>query len=550
MTVQIFIALLFALPIANSSPVFRWPFYQYYYQQPIYGAPVFRFSSMSSPLGHVDGSSAITGKASTYQNVLFQPKPEQYQPRFFRRYKSCTDGGGLDVKGYFIEFDLNRDGRVSFSEVNAVSLCNLNTITGEPMTNTLESNCAPFIDVASTTMKVLEKIIPRHMFQFFQSMDENNDQNLDINEFFNFAQELANANDFYEKALLDASGDDEVITQNEWECTKDQITNNECDTTQFSPDRTLIENMIGNNGDSQLTFTEFKNVMEFYEGVAKESFNLDLLCNSVEPDNKAVFKRADGTWDQWTDWACPACPTVGKKMRTRTCSGSMYSPPICPGFVGDKETDNEADCLIDRCIDGTWTAWSSWSCPTPCFTTPVAKQTRTRTCSGTLCADPQITEETGTDDCTKEICCTTMAGGKHTDLGNGYCKNPANIGGSHSKAKAACEAIGATLAQLKTTNDQADLKAATEATFFRTHGAWWLGIEKDSSGKWKTLGGDDIVNTNWAAGQPNGGNCAYALSTGTALDSDESKTTDTDYKWYDIDCSKGTATNGVCQFQS
>ena len=85
--------------------------------------------------------------------------------------------------------------------------------------------------------------------------------------------------------------------------------------------------------------------MEFYEGVAKESFNLDLLCNSVEPDNKAVFKRADGTWDQWTDWACPACPTVGKKMRTRTCSGSMYSPPICPGFVGDKETNNE-DCLI------------------------------------------------------------------------------------------------------------------------------------------------------------------------------------------------------------
>ena len=143
------------------------------------------------------------------------------------------------------------------------------------MTNTLQSNCAPFIDVASTTMKgksliqqkvtdpivfitsvilkihsylkslmfliaVLEKIIPRHMFQFFQSMDVNNDQNLDINEFFNFAQELANANDFYEKALLDDSGDGEVITQNEWECTKDQITKNECDTKQFSPDRTLV----------------------------------------------------------------------------------------------------------------------------------------------------------------------------------------------------------------------------------------------------------------------------------------------------------------------
>ena len=84
-----------------------------------------------------------------------------------------------------------------------------------------------------------------------------------------------------------------------------------------------------------------------------------------------------------------------------------------------------------------------------------------------------------------EICCTTMAKGKHTDLGNGYCKNPSNIGGGHSTAKAACEAIGATLAQLKTTNDQADFKAAAGATYWRTHGAWWLGIEKVSSGKWK-----------------------------------------------------------------
>ena len=70
------------------------------------------------------------------------------------------------------------------------------------------------------------------------------------------------------------------------------------------------------------------------------------------------------------------------------------------------------------------------------------------------------------------------------------------------------------------------------------------------SGNLKTLGGDDIVNTNWAKDQPNGdGNCAYALSAGSALNSE--KTTDTDYKWYDIDCSTTeTATNGVCQFQS
>ena len=85
-----------------------------------------------------------------------------------------------------------------------------------------------------------------------------------------------------------------------------------------------------------------------------------------------------------------------------------------------------------------------------------------------------------------ERCCSTEAGGIHTDLGNGYCKNPENIKGGQPTAKAACEAVGATLAQLTTANDQADFEAAAGASrFFRGHGAWWLGIEKDSDGNWK-----------------------------------------------------------------
>ena len=51
--------------------------------------------------------------ASTYTNVLFQPKSEQYQPRFFPRYKACFGGKGLQLNRYFDDFDASKNGLVS-----------------------------------------------------------------------------------------------------------------------------------------------------------------------------------------------------------------------------------------------------------------------------------------------------------------------------------------------------------------------------------------------------------------------------------------------------
>ena len=85
---------------------------------------------------------------------------------------------------------------------------------------------------------MLRKIVPTLLFQFFSQTDRDENQNLDLEEFSAFAQLLADANDFYMKALLDESGDDEVISQSEWICTKDQIGNGNCD---LSPgDFTLV----------------------------------------------------------------------------------------------------------------------------------------------------------------------------------------------------------------------------------------------------------------------------------------------------------------------
>ena len=107
-----------------------------------------------------------------------------------------------------------------------------------------------------------------------------------------------------------------------------------------------------------------------------------------------------------------------------------------------------------------------------------------------------------------------------------------------------------------TAGDQTKFQEIARCTLcMRTHDAWWLGIEKDTDGNWKTFGGADIVDTNWADGQPNNdGNCVYALGSGSSLglDNDYIYDWDTDntFKWFDTACSSGTAKNGVCQFQT
>ena len=85
---------------------------------------------------------------------------------------------------------------------------------------------------------MLQKIVPTLLFQFFFQTDRDENLNLDLEEFSAFAKLLADANDFYERALMDESGDDEVISQNEWICTKDDIENGNCDLS--SDDFTLV----------------------------------------------------------------------------------------------------------------------------------------------------------------------------------------------------------------------------------------------------------------------------------------------------------------------
>jgi len=182
-------------------------------------------------------------------------------PRYFQAFCDAQNRAFGDLHALF---DKNGDGQITFGEVNEVSLD-----SGHPAMLELSdawdqnSNLAQMIND-----KIVAIILPK-----FNAADADNDQSLDMNEFADYATILYDAIGFYEKALRDrntasATFDDEKIAQNEWDCTATDIAAATCNPNVY--DQTLIDDMVGNNGDSMLSFAEYRNVMQFYKNVAKQ----------------------------------------------------------------------------------------------------------------------------------------------------------------------------------------------------------------------------------------------------------------------------------------
>merc|ERR1712001_699275 len=75
----------------------------------------------------------------------------------------------------------------------------------------------------------------------------------------------------YFKAFCDAK-----IAQNEWDCTATDLHGSSCNPNVY--DQTLINDMVGNNGDSMLSFAEYRNVMQFYKNVAQQQGSWTQYC--------------------------------------------------------------------------------------------------------------------------------------------------------------------------------------------------------------------------------------------------------------------------------
>ena len=78
----------------------------------------------------------------------------------------------------------------------------------------------------------------KYILPNFNDADANNDQILDLNEFYNYGTVLYDAIAFLKIALRDANQDNDKIEQNEWDCTFEDIDNGDCDSSAL--DQTLV----------------------------------------------------------------------------------------------------------------------------------------------------------------------------------------------------------------------------------------------------------------------------------------------------------------------
>ena len=74
--------------------------------------------------------------------------------------------------------------------------------------------------------------------QEFNTYDVNNDNVLNMREFYNFMELIHDGVAFYFRSLKNPNGNNELIEQDEWDCSHDQITAADCNPDAY--DQTLV----------------------------------------------------------------------------------------------------------------------------------------------------------------------------------------------------------------------------------------------------------------------------------------------------------------------
>lgn len=191
----------------------------------------------------------------------------------------CEDNFRFYGLGFDL-MDLNKDGKVSYTEVSHFTEDddNWQTFLEDGIgTNLFDYRQEEDVDDWTYMYAKVASIAASR----FNEYDKNNDNVLDMAEYFDYLTMVYDAIAFYARALRDTeNGDNDLIEQKEWDCSYYQIDNDECDLDSY--EQTLISGMIGNDGDSVLTFDEFRNVMSFYKQVAKQFEKLDVFCQGAD----------------------------------------------------------------------------------------------------------------------------------------------------------------------------------------------------------------------------------------------------------------------------
>jgi len=234
------------------------------YQQP---ATFYTYQNFKSALTGYAG----TQKVTTYNKVI--PYAFDFEDhRFFIEF--CEGKHRFYGLGFHL-MDENNDGKVSFGEVSAFTQ---DFDKFEAWIFDVETNLQDDIQEEYGDEDLMFSKVAYLASTEFNSCDINNDNVLNMREFYDFMEMIHDGVAFYFRALKDTNGNNELIEQHEWDCSHDQIENDACDPDSY--DQTLISGMIGNDGDDVLTFQEYRKVMSFYKQVAVQFEKFEYFCQN------------------------------------------------------------------------------------------------------------------------------------------------------------------------------------------------------------------------------------------------------------------------------
>jgi len=211
------------------------------------------------------------------------------------------------IAALFTAFDTDFNGIISFPEINQASLCQVLEAD--------DANCHFVHDVMGPEIEArnefdghdeyMKKIIVENVLSMFHLMDANNDNLLNMDEFFDYANGLYDVFLFSLRSTRANPGDEtdhDVITQDEWDCkqneNEDGLDYPNCNPSA-SKGQILIQDLVGSDGDPVLNLWEFVAVKANLVKKARASPHFDDFCSGYVPEFE------------------PAVPSIGISRKTQ-----------------------------------------------------------------------------------------------------------------------------------------------------------------------------------------------------------------------------------------
>jgi len=242
--------------------------------------------------------------------------------RFWRSFCMVSN---RDMASAWDAFDMDKNGLISQNEIAAASMCPFGfepfrkrkapkkpvsqyIAETEPNCNWIEGDNGPsqmgmYIFWRSSIEQFgggylgMEKMAGK-LLDLFHATDFNNDNSLDMNEFWTFSSHLWDSLEFYLYSTRNPADEQDLtydkISQLEWDCPAQEILSSSCNPSEAQ--QLLLSEMPGNNMDSDpnsLNLAEFKLVFNDLLLKAKNSPYFEGYCKNWAPPSLESFSPTD-----------------------------------------------------------------------------------------------------------------------------------------------------------------------------------------------------------------------------------------------------------------